>query len=322
MAITWLDDYAMMCRKALGNNKTELEALLEKSKNIYNDISINETLPGDQLAKLSSSDLGKLALSDAIINFLDCGQGIAIQLKKGLADIFLQAAPRRVDVIIDYIQNKPVYIDFPKNYLNRDGHPISAVFLMPAELKGKPSVVMCAVSPIKQKYPDLNFFVDIMTPRSVTRKEDEFRYNLQNLINSSLLYYNSLADKIKMPTLPKRIPSRAKITGIQNKLLNKDKSIFTIHSLEPPKDNSSLPRIIIGRTKWKLTYKVQVEGHWRKQACGEGWREHKMIWIDAFEKGKQLLPKPRLNIMPKTLLPTTGHPTGHVSPPTLCEVMC
>ena len=52
-----------------------------------------------------------------------------------------------------------------------------------------------------------------------------------------------------------------------------NKAPFPIHRL----DSSWFKTII--RTKG-----FGVKGHWRLQACGKGWKEHKLIFITGFQK--------------------------------------
>ncbi|MBU1067434.1 hypothetical protein KKE60_06575 [Patescibacteria group bacterium] len=36
---------------------------------------------------------------------------------------------------------------------------------------------------------------------------------------------------------------------------------------------------------WKIKNKFIVRGHWRDQAVGKDWSEHKRIWIEPYWKG-------------------------------------
>jgi len=37
--------------------------------------------------------------------------------------------------------------------------------------------------------------------------------------------------------------------------------------------------------KWALTHRFKVRGHFRKQACGKGYQDHKRIWVSPYWKG-------------------------------------
>lgn len=320
MAITWLDDYAMMCKKVLklqlhnGGVLTELEALLMCSgSNCHLKIANFNKIPQDELAFFH--------LNGAILKFIDKkNPGIGIKLSKDLVDIFLQATPpRNIHTIKDFIKDKNVYIDLPKNYLTINGRTTSAIFLTP--LENTEDLMLCVV------YSKNNESWNVFWTFGDSHYENQTNYvvehiqNIERLTTLSLLYYISLTDKIKIPALPQRLPSRTKLTAIQNKLQNNNKSIFTIRSLEPPPDNFGRGAII-KRNGWKLEHKVIVRGHFRWQAYGEGWKEHKLIWIGEFERGKHLPHKPRLSIMPQTSPARAGHPTGRVLTPNTCEVVC
>ena len=51
----------------------------------------------------------------------------------------------------------------------------------------------------------------------------------------------------------------------------------------------------------RLSKRVYVPGHFRRQACGKGWKDHKTIWIQPFYKGPDDAPVAEKRYHAKTL---------------------
>ena len=57
--------------------------------------------------------------------------------------------------------------------------------------------------------------------------------------------------------------------------------------LDPSIRKYAQEHVARGEPLWTVNSRFIVRGHWRNQACGEGRREHKVIWVAPFWKGPE-----------------------------------
>jgi hypothetical protein len=73
----------------------------------------------------------------------------------------------------------------------------------------------------------------------------------------------------------------------------KDESLFAMTQLHPARDRLGRPPVSIP-TKWALTTRQEVSGHFRLQPYGPGSSLRRLIWVHAYERGPEGAPsKPR-----------------------------
>ena len=99
------------------------------------------------------------------------------------------------------------------------------------------------------------------------------KVNDTNFIASCLLYINSGDPDIRH--MKGENPQKYKINS-------KDSFFEKRKKQEGVKDAIFNDYEIVG---WNYKKKYNVAGHWRYQACGPKWSQHKLIFIESFEKG-------------------------------------
>ena len=96
---------------------------------------------------------------------------------------------------------------------------------------------------------------------------------VQEIINSR--EYRQLKERIvKLPASPKK-----------DKLKERLKTIPPESRLYVGRGHPRIPTVTEPGSGTPLTVRIMVTGHWRNQAFGTGWQEHKLIWIRPFWRG-------------------------------------
>ena len=190
---------------------------------------------------------------------------------------------------------------------------VSAVYTVPTEDRQSFSY-MAVVEWIGQGYESLFFGDSRKGNTSIIRLASE-DLPIEALESSRRLYEPMHAQVMKLVTMAWRHYEQSlpevrntdfiercvrhydpKMTGKaqrKERLRSRSCSYFRVVHLRLPKGVTTAA--IKGRNSWSLDHLVTVNGHLRWQAYGEGRKQHRLIWIDTYDKGQGSRLRPAIN---------------------------
>lgn len=141
------------------------------------------------------------------------------------------------------------------------------------------------------------------TEESLNITNVELQEQVQELVKLALLYYITQDTPGVIKPLPQVTEKAYKAIQSEKKRNAKLKShtLFKVLRLESPRgrfgrtDQDRIPQ-----GGWKLDHRIPVRGHYRWQAVGEKWKDHKLIYVARHSRGPKDAPeRPELTIIRK-----------------------
>lgn len=292
MVTDWLNYFSKSDLEKMGMSKKQ-----PYLKNLVAYISMRQLRVSELVSKGEQLDVGDrfFVVSSTSIMYRLVGGGmndsdvqfksIGIKVTPEMADTFLNIEPPK----FDFMHN----VDFDTLYCDADieinGLKIRSITWVVSER----AFILSLFDPNEPDefsrhwlYYQMDSNKDITIMTTTNSHNDVANDTVTKAIKfmaNVLIYYLNNKDSIPVkPRLDQRVikarmnSRKASSTGMNGF------SLFNIATLDH--DWSRVPG---GKSAAKrpLQGSVRVTGHWRWQACGKGWSENKLIWIEPFVKG-------------------------------------
>lgn len=232
-----------------------------------------------------------------------------IQIDSDFAEILFNINPPAEKAWIGDLTQQPFYLDIQEHWHGE--RSISGIFCTPTP-DGKGFTFSIVVEWAKQgfesiisgQYPldDSNpciimaFSEDTPPPEAVDELYGELILDALHILSTSSMYLKSQENNgVSLQTLSKSETSAGR-SSAKKKQRNKGKthSYFIVKRMEMPTDRFG-QKGPIEKGRWSLDHIVNVSGHLRWQACGPNRSQHKLIWIDSYEKGEGSHVRPEIS---------------------------
>lgn len=284
------------------HESTSFEAVQRFGRHLMADLPVDENGFGEVFDPLTSIFAG-------IEPWLrDQAQTINLQIDLDLAEALLESSDPPVDSWKERLRQTAFYLDVANL---RDGErAVSAIFSRPEfnpVTKKQTFQWMAIVEWGRRGYEcfihgDEDQF-DIFMAYDDAPESEQATADLYDgvpelvlkLLSTAVLHHDALyAREVKAPVLlPTRSrtdssPHRSVRKQLDKKLRAKDKthSYFRIRKLFMKQLANSTGLKGATRKPWSLDHRITVSGHFRWQPFGAGLSKHKLVWIDAYDKGQ------------------------------------
>lgn len=331
--ITWLDGYVRQCwnnwqkqGKALARQlglpdfedpvslaRFQVKATVEAGVQMSRQYAIRPEYGESQYAQA-------LMVAPFILPELS-GPSLAVHLTPELAEDFHGTKPPETDAWRDVLKRfDRLYIDLPQGvYKVADDYHVRAIFVQKPWADGTTQMLVCVP---RDGRLDLDYQIELSVPmgqKVVDHKlistngdtGEQIPFNVttrqlqdlaEDLVKMVLLYYATQEGQEETGELPRVDAEDFKRLRTEKKRNAKLKThtLFKVKRLGSPKGR-------FGRTDqervpeggWSLNQRVSVKSHWRWQACGPRWSEHKLTWIAEHVRGKDHPDKPAMIVLDK-----------------------
>lgn len=245
-----------------------------------------------------------------------------VQIGSDFAEVLLSAKAPKESAWIKEFTKTPVYVDIDEREFGY--RSISGIFCTPRpETNGFDFTVIMEwigqgyESVISSSYPFcdedpaiiMSFANESLPPEAMKELYGDVLLQAVHILATSSMYLTSLqGSNAEIPLLTKTSRSADALSDNEKKQRNKEKthSYFVMQRVNMPADQFGY-KGVIARGRWNLDHIVSVSGHLRWQACGPNMSQHKLIWIDSFEKGSGSRVRPDENPVLQRILTTSAH---------------
>jgi len=245
---------------------------------------------------------------------------LCIQLTSELATDFQGAIAPETNDFMEIVHDRGVvYIDIPPGVYNWFGNTsVRAIFITSERLYDSNNIMVVLSQGDRVSLENQFEFaytiedpegtvagnIDMKTTDGVMRmmhllgedREGEFRSwheQISDLVKLAILYWFSETTRSggmrfqEIPHIPEKDLLKTSRRDKQRSKLH-NASLFKIVKLTSPKDRfGRTDQELKPRDGWTLGVRTTVRGHFRWQACGSKWSEHKLIYIASHERGPQ-----------------------------------
>lgn len=129
---------------------------------------------------------------------------------------------------------------------------------------------------------------DLMYTESMDMFTDEQVGTMLNVITNSLLYISSPNADISAPTLSRAAKKLANAKGKSEKWLRKMNRKAACDPILIRVGDNVRPLEGGGTSGWHYSKRFMRRGHWRRQTCGKGGRDRRLMWIEPYWVGPTL----------------------------------